>query len=57
MAKHKHIRSSFEDFLEEEGILQECKEETARHVLVGQLEQEMPKKPKTQVSNDNFRKR
>ena len=43
MAKNKHIGSSFDDFLEEEGILEECKEEAAKRVLVWQLEQEMKK--------------
>lgn len=41
--KKKHIGSSFDDFLEEEGILEECKEEAAKRVLVWQLEQEMKK--------------
>jgi len=30
MRKHKHIGSSFDDFLEEEGILEECKEEATK---------------------------
>lgn len=41
--KKKYIGSSFDDFLEEEGILEECKEEAAKRVLVWQLEQEMKK--------------
>lgn len=41
--KKKHIGSSFDDFLEEEGILEECKEEAAKRVLIWQLEQEMKK--------------
>lgn len=41
--KKKHVGSSFDDFLEEEGILDECKEEAAKRVLVWQLEQEMKK--------------
>lgn len=41
--KKKHIGSSFDDFLEEEGILEECKEEATKRVLVWQLEQEMKK--------------
>jgi antitoxin HicB len=41
--KKKHIGSKFDDFLEEEGILEECKEEAAKRVLVWQLEQEMKK--------------
>lgn len=41
--KKKHVGSSFDDFLEEEGLLEECKEEAAKRVLVWQLEQEMKK--------------
>lgn len=41
--KKKHIGSSFDDFLEEESILEECKEEATKRVLVWQLEQEMRK--------------
>ncbi|MBA3721610.1 MAG: XRE family transcriptional regulator [Parachlamydiaceae bacterium] len=41
--KKKHIGSSFDEFLEEEEILEECKEEAAKRVLVWQLEQEMKK--------------
>lgn len=41
--KHKHIGSSFDDFLEEEGILEACKEEAAKRILVWQLEKEMKK--------------
>lgn len=41
--KKKHIGSNFDEFLEEEGILEECKEEAAKRVLVWQLEQEMKK--------------
>ena len=41
--KKKHVGSSFDDFLEEEGILEECKEEATKRVLVWQLEQEMKK--------------
>ncbi len=41
--KKKHVGSSLDDFLEEEGILEECKEEAAKRVLVWQLEQEMKK--------------
>lgn len=43
MKKHKHIGSSFDDFLEEEGILSECKDEAVKRVLVWQLEQEIKK--------------
>lgn len=41
--KKKHVGSNFDSFLEEEGILDECKEEAAKRVLVWQLEQEMKK--------------
>jgi len=45
--KKKHIGSSFDDFLEEEGLLEECKEEAAKRVLVWQLEREMKKQSLT----------
>jgi antitoxin HicB len=54
MAKHKHIGSSFDDFLEEEGILEECKEEAAKRVLVWQLEQEMQRQ---HLTKEEFAKR
>ncbi len=41
--KKNYIGSSFDDFLEEEGILEECKDEAAKRVLVWQLEKEMKK--------------
>lgn len=41
--KKKHIGSNFDDFLEEEDILEECKDEAAKRVLVWQLEEEMKK--------------
>lgn len=53
MAKHKHIGSSLDDFLEKEGILEECKEEAAKRVLVWQLEQEMRK---LHLTKDEFAK-
>lgn len=34
MRKHKYIGSSFDDFLEEEGFLEECKEEATKRVFV-----------------------
>ena len=43
MAKHKHVGSNFDSFLEEEGILDECKEEAAKRGLVWRLEKEMEK--------------
>ena len=54
MAKHKHIGSSFDDFLEEEGLLAECKEEAAKRVIVWQLEQEMQKQ---HITKEEFAKR
>lgn len=47
MKKNKYIGSSFDEFLEEEGILEECKEEASKRVLVWQLEQEMKKQKLT----------
>jgi hypothetical protein len=41
--KKNHIGSNFDDFLEEEGILEECKDEAGKRVLVWQLEREMKK--------------
>lgn len=43
MIKNKHIGSNFDDFLEEECILDECKDEAAKQVLVWQLEKEIRK--------------
>ncbi len=54
MGKHKHIGSKFDDFLEEEGILEECKEEAAKRVLVWQLEQEIQKQ---HLTKNEFAKR
>lgn len=45
--KRKHMGSSFDDFLEEEGILDECKEAAAKSIIVWQLEQEMKKQKLT----------
>ncbi len=47
MAKHKHIGSSFDDFLEEEGILEECKRglkgaSAAKLIYTGSPEDRMP---------------
>jgi len=41
MTKNKHVGSSFDSFLEEKGILEECKEEAAKRVPVLQLEKQM----------------
>lgn len=54
MSKKKHLGSSFDDFLEEEGILKECKEEAAKRIVVWQLEQEIQKQ---HLTKDEFAKR
>lgn len=54
MAKENHIGSDFDDFLQEEGILEECKAEAAKSVLVWQLEQEMKK---LHLTKEEFAKR
>lgn len=43
MKKNKHIGSNFDDFLEEEGILEEIEEVVAKRVFVFQMEKEMKK--------------
>ena len=40
---NQHIGSSFDDFLTEEGLLEECKEKAIKRVLVWQLKKEMQK--------------
>ena len=40
---HKNLGGSFNDFLEEEGILEECTETAIKRVLAWQIEQEMKK--------------
>lgn len=40
----KHIGSDFEDFLEEDGILQEVSEASIKRVLAFQIKQEMENK-------------
>ncbi len=40
---HKNLDGSFNDFLEEEGILEECTETAIKRVLAWQIEQEMKK--------------
>ncbi len=42
--KNKHLGSSFDDFLEEEGILEEAESVAAKRVFVFQLEKELEKK-------------
>ncbi|MES2273212.1 MAG: Fis family transcriptional regulator, partial [Chlamydiota bacterium] len=41
MKKNKHIGSNFDDFLEEEGILEEIEEVVAKKIFVFQMEKEM----------------
>jgi antitoxin HicB len=43
MKKNKHIGSNFDDFLEEEGILEEIEEVVAKRIFVFQMEKEMKK--------------
>lgn len=43
MKKNRHIGSSFDDFLKEEGILEEIEEVVAKKVFVFQVEKEMKK--------------
>ena len=40
---HKNLGGSFNDFLEEEGVLKECTETAIKRVLAWQIEQEMKK--------------
>ena len=40
---HKNLSGSFNDFLKEEGILEECTETAVKRVLAWQIEQEMKK--------------
>lgn len=43
MKKNKHIGSNFDDFLKEEGMLEEIEEIVAKKVFVFQMEKEMKK--------------
>lgn len=43
MKKNKHIGSNFDDFLEEEGMLEEIEEVVAKRIFVFQVEKEMKK--------------
>jgi len=40
---HKNLGGRFNDFLEEEGVLEECTETAIKRVLAWQIEQEMKK--------------
>jgi antitoxin HicB len=44
MAKHKNIGSNFDDFLREEGILEEVEAASAKRTFVIQLERELKRK-------------
>lgn len=39
----KHIGSSFDDFLDQEGILEECEDVAAKRIFVLQMEKELAK--------------
>lgn len=54
MLKKNYIGSNFDDFLQEEGILEECKAEAAKRILVWQLQQEMKKQ---HLTKEEFAKR
>ena len=41
--QNKHLGSDFDDFLREEGILEECEEKAAKYAFVMQLKDEMKK--------------
>ncbi len=53
MAKNKNIGSSFDEFLVDEGILEECTEVAIKRVLAWQIENEMKNKnlSKTAMAN------
>lgn len=43
MEKNKHIGSNFDDFLKEEGLLEEIEEVVAKKLFIFQMEKEMKK--------------
>jgi len=49
MSNNKHISSDFEEFLKEEGILEECNKVAMKRILVFQIEQEMKQKKITKT--------
>jgi len=49
MRKMKHLGSNFDDFLREEGILEECEAAAIKRILAYQLESEMQKNAITQT--------
>ena len=52
--KNKHRGSSFDDFLKEEGIFEECDAEAVKRVIAFQLEQELKKQ---KMSKSQFAKK
>lgn len=52
--KNKHLGSDFDDFLQEEGILEACEEVAAKYTFVMQLEDELKKQ---RLTKDEFAKR
>jgi len=52
--KNKHLGSDFDDFLHEEGILEECEEVAAKYAFVMQLEDEIKKQ---KLTKEEFAKR
>ena len=49
-AKNKHIGSSFDDFLTEEGMLVEAEAVAVKRVIAYQLEEEMKRKFMTKIT-------
>jgi antitoxin HicB len=47
--KNKHRGSSFDDFLKEEGLLEECNAEAVKRVIAFQLEKELKKQKLTKT--------
>ncbi len=50
---NKHIGSNFDDFLEEEGLLEECSEAAVKKVITFQIEQVMEKNHLTKTAMAN----
>jgi hypothetical protein len=51
MSKNPHTGSSFDDFLKEEGIYEECTAAALKRVLAWQIEQEMQRQKITRTEN------
>ena len=47
--KNKHAGSNFDDFLQEEGILESCEEVAAKYTFIMQLEDELKKQNLTKM--------